>query len=90
MTKFIKDGYTGRTAPSFCPFCFKLLTGSSNLQGPEPPRPGDFTVCIDCCNVLRFDENMQLLASSLLDIPMHSRLAFSKVVTAMKGVRGIK
>jgi hypothetical protein len=48
------------------------------------PQPFDFTVCIQCCNVLRFDADMNLIASSLEEIPMHSRLPFAKVVTLCK------
>jgi hypothetical protein len=72
--------------PSFCPFCFKMLDAASSVRGEEVPQPGDFTVCISCCNVLLFDDDMKLLASSLEDIPMHSRLDFAKVVTACKQI----
>jgi hypothetical protein len=72
---------TTRVPPSFCPFCFYQMDAVSSVGSEAVPEPGDFTVCIDCCKVLQFDANMQLCAASLLDIPMHSRMDFAKVVT---------
>ena len=86
MTKFVKDGWTGEMPPSFCPFCFHLLNGATNMQGQSQPEPGDFTICIRCAKVLRYGENMQLEASALEEIPMHSRLAFAKIVQYIQGL----
>ena len=73
-----------RVKQSFCPFCFHVLDAVTSLGSEAVPQPGDFTICIDCCAVLRFDVGMSLVASSLLEIPMHSRLDFAKVVTKCK------
>jgi hypothetical protein len=75
---------TSRIAPAFCPFCFKMLDATTSLGSEEVPQPGDFTVCIACCGVLRFTDDMSLLPSSLLEIPTHSRLEFAKAVQACK------
>lgn len=87
MTKFIKDGYVGRVPMAFCPFCFWQLDAATNMEGPDAPQPGDFTVCIECAGVLQYGPDMQLLASSLLEVPMHSRLSFAKVVQTIKTLR---
>jgi hypothetical protein len=71
---------TTRLPPSFCPFCFHVLDAVSSVGAEVVPEPDDFTICIGCCHVLRFDANMQLCESALTDIPMHSRLRFAKVV----------
>ena len=75
---------TTQVKPCFCPSCFKLLDATTSLGSEAVPQPGDFTVCIDCCEVLRWDAEMNLVRSSLLEIPMHSRLDFAKVVTKCK------
>jgi hypothetical protein len=68
----------------FCPFCFHKIDSVSALQGKQVPEPEDFTICIECGGVMKLDANMTLLASSLLEIPMHSRLDFAKTVTLVK------
>lgn len=74
-----------RIAASPCPQCFKLLdavdTVGENATVTVPPEPGDFTVCIACSSVLRFDENMGLVLCSLSDVPIEirARLAFVKM-----------
>jgi hypothetical protein len=57
------DFITKRTAPSACPHCGKLLDAVTSEQ-PEPPEPGDVTVCLGCATVLLFDEGMQLVLPS--------------------------
>jgi hypothetical protein len=87
MAKFIADGWTGKLpVPSFCPKCFHMLDAATNMEGPEKPEPGDYTVCIRCASVLRWNPDMQLELSSLEDIPMHSRLRFAKVVQGIKTI----
>lgn len=78
---------TTRVEPSKCPFCATELDAVTGVTTEDSPEPGDFTVCIGCCKVLRFADDMTLLPSSLLDIPMHSRLQFAKVVQACGEVR---
>jgi hypothetical protein len=63
-----------------CPCCGYALDAVSSLNRDASPEEGDFTVCIECCSILRFDANMQLCESSLAHIPPHSRLEFAKVV----------
>lgn len=81
---FTKDGYTGRVPHSTCPVCFHKLDAVTNVTGPDKPEAGDFTVCVGCANVLRFDSEMRLVLSSLEAIPAHSRFNFAKVVMLMK------
>lgn len=51
-----------------CPECGYQLDGASTLLGDaRPPGPGDFSVCIECMAVLRFDEMLQLRTTSLAE-----------------------
>jgi hypothetical protein len=74
-----------RIAGSPCPQCFKLLNAvdavGESEETPKPPEPGDFTVCIACFSVLRFDDNMHLVSSSLSEVPIEirARIAFIKM-----------
>jgi hypothetical protein len=89
-TKFIPDGYMGEMPAAFCPSCFKLLNGVTNMEGQEKPKPGDCTVCMGCASVLRFTEDMQLEMSSLMEIPVEYRFNFAKMVAAVKQIAGIR
>jgi hypothetical protein len=75
--------------PALCPKCFGLLDGVANLEAAELPEPGDFTICMKCASVLRFDEKMQLMVASLMDIPVAYRMKFAQAVQAVKEIRGI-
>jgi hypothetical protein len=83
-SRFISDGYAGQLSLRFCPVCFHKLDGVSNLQGKEPPRPGDFTICIECASVLRFTDTLDFELSSLEAVPVEFRFDFAKVVTTLK------
>jgi hypothetical protein len=78
------DSVTTRVPPQFCPVCFTVLDAVTNFTDKVPPKPGDFTVCIECGSVMEYGPKMDLSLRSLEDIPMHSRLGFAKAVTAIK------
>jgi hypothetical protein len=86
MNPFIKHGYTGQMPLQLCPVCFWQLDGITNMTGREEPGVGDFTVCIGCRSVLRFDLGMKLEKSSLLEVPTHLRAYFAKVIRCMEAM----
>jgi hypothetical protein len=81
---FIRDGYTGQMPLSICPVCSHRLDGVTNLTSRDAPRVGDFTVCVECRTVLRFGLGMKLEKSSLMEVPIHIRAAFAKVIRMME------
>jgi hypothetical protein len=81
---FIRDGYTGRMPASICPVCSYKLDGVTNLTSRDKPEPGDYTVCIGCRSVLKFGPGMGLEKSSLLEVPVHLRASFAKVIRVME------
>lgn len=68
----------------FCPVCFTLLNRTSALTGNHAPEFGDFTICIGCLSILKIGPDFVLEKSSLIEIPVHSRLAFVKAREKMK------
>lgn len=48
------------------------------------PTPGDFTVCIGCGGILKWDADMVLLPSKLEDIPVQIRASFARVSMLIK------
>lgn len=44
--------------PHACPSCSKLLRVQNGLTSQAAPKPGDFTVCDGCGQLLRFTEGL--------------------------------
>lgn len=86
MKKYTGTEHT-RLPPQFCPFCFTLLDAATNMTSLDAPQPGDFTICVNCSGILRYEEGMTVVASSLLEIPTHSRMEFAKVARLNKEFR---
>lgn len=72
-----------RTAAVPCPICFSRLDSAASFDSDNPPMPGDFTVCLECSSVLRYDDVMGVVASSLAEAPIdiRARLATVKMLT---------
>jgi hypothetical protein len=81
--KWTTDGLTTRLAMQFCPVCFIVLDAATSMTGKSEPAPDDFTVCVGCASVLRFDDGLVLHPSSLMEIPAHSRMHFAQLVQAV-------
>jgi hypothetical protein len=72
---------------SVCPFCFILLDTVNNTDGGTAPDPGDFTVCLGCASVMRFDENLQLVAAKFEDIPIQDRAKFATLKMCVEEIK---
>jgi hypothetical protein len=43
-----------------CPFCGHTFDAASSVVSPKSrPRPGDFSVCIECVSLLTFDDRLR-------------------------------
>lgn len=53
---------------SVCPECgYKLERATETLRDGRRPGPGDFSVCMMCAAVLRFDEQLKLVATTIAE-----------------------
>lgn len=77
MTTRISKHY--RTSPVPCPVCFTRLDSAASLDSDNPPAPGDFTVCLECSSVLRYDAVLGVVASSLAESPIEIRARLARV-----------
>jgi hypothetical protein len=58
-----------RIGHDHCPYCGTHLDAVTDATDDDaPPSPGDFTVCIECCGVLVFDDGMALCKADLSTI----------------------
>lgn len=58
---------------SSCPNCGHIHNGALAANSDVPPKPGDFTICMDCRAVSVYDADMSLKEPSeadLLDMPL--------------------
>ena len=46
--------------PDKCPWCGKVVNAASGVGSRSAPRPGDFSVCDRCGEVLRFGSDLKL------------------------------
>lgn len=60
----MKKRLTTHTPVSFCPACGYTLDAASSFDEAAAPSAGDFSVCIACAAVLRFDRELRLRAAS--------------------------
>lgn len=60
---------SSKLPPSQCPACKKVIDAATIASGKtEVPRPGDFTICIYCGEVLRFGPELELIQADLNDL----------------------
>jgi hypothetical protein len=57
---------TTKTPPSPCPECKDVQYGASHKDN-AVPEPGDYSLCFNCGALLRFDEDLKLVAVSDAD-----------------------
>lgn len=48
-----------RLFPTLCPHCGHLLDAATGFEDDAKPSPGDFSLCINCIEPLRFDDNLR-------------------------------
>lgn len=51
---------TFRIRENICPYCNKKLDACSNMTGEDGPDDGDFTLCLYCAAVLRFNNDLTI------------------------------
>lgn len=69
-----------RLKPVPCPVCFTTLDAASTIDGDtNPPVPGDFTVCLNCSAILRYDDAFVVVPSSLAECPIELRATLARV-----------
>lgn len=59
-------------------------------EGKERPGPGDFSLCIKCAFVMRFDENLtvrELTFDEYMELPEETRLDIVRAVGAILAIR---
>ena len=50
-----------------CVVCYKKIDAASGIVG-EGPSPGDFTLCLYCGTVYKFDDKLKMIKLSELEI----------------------
>ena len=80
----MKTWKRGEIRANFCPRCFTLLDAVANVTDEAMPKPGDFTACINCGEILTWTDDMELAPSKLADVPVAIRAKFARIVMLIK------
>lgn len=69
---------------NFCPSCARQLDMATDPTEKAVPKPGDFSVCLYCCQVLQFGPQLQLAARDLDTLPIETRIRLRDYIHAIK------
>ena len=78
---------TTKIEESSCPSCGYVMDLASDPSGKATPKVGDFSICNNCGEILRFDICMLLYKPDKADVPAEVRKAASSVVTQFRTQR---
>jgi hypothetical protein len=63
-----------RMPQAICPICGHSLNAASPVVPPHrAPEPGDWTVCIGCAGVLKFDQALKVVVVPAQDVKRGSK-----------------
>jgi hypothetical protein len=71
---------------STCPWCGEKLDGAASLED-QTPKPGDITICVECLNVSKFDQDLHLLKIEEAEKETWTPEERSKVARIQLGLR---
>lgn len=72
-----------------CPACGKVCDAATGISGAVRPKPGDYTVCLGCAAILRFDEEFALIRAKTVELlaePLELRKALGTAVAVVRMV----
>lgn len=88
----MSDARAGVT-PTTCPTCGRRLNAASAADGsPVRPKLGDFSVCIGCARILRFDEEREpvlAVADDLAELAAEEPETLQLLMLAHRAVRSL-
>ena len=87
MSTHVRPEPAERVAGSSCPKCGKFLDGVAGMTGTRRPKPGDWTVCAYCVELLRFGDRLRLcrLTQAELDSDPDAKASLLFVASLLGG-----
>jgi hypothetical protein len=70
-----------------CPLCGYEFEATTALKDGVRPGEGDFSVCVNCAVVMRYDANLRLVRSSINEASPALRAQLEIVVAGLKVMR---
>ena len=83
------DGSDWRTVETWCPHCLHRLNGAGSPIHNTPPKPGDWSVCINCAAPLMLGPTLEALPVdpvALAAEPADVRAELAQAVAAIKAM----
>lgn len=59
---------TFRQKTTVCPHCNVAVSADAAVSSDQPPKKGDFTVCINCAVIMVFTEDLALKEATLCEL----------------------
>jgi hypothetical protein len=78
--------YEFLTPQSLCPHCGYHPDRAANMSGFHAPEVGDFTVCLNCGDISRFDANMKLVKTTTSELVENLSLQHLTTIEMMRDV----
>lgn len=76
--------------PTACPICGYVLTASTGIGRSPAPAAGDFSVCVECAEILRFDSDMTLVPAVRSEIEALDTGTFYQLARVQNAVREVR
>lgn len=73
-----------RLSTDHCPSCNTELDSVSSINTDEKPEPGSITVCIECAEILEFNNDLHLVKLSPLTLDSFDQDLFDQVIALRK------
>ena len=71
--------------PQPCPNCTHKLDGAMSIgKDIHIPKPNDYTVCINCQQILQFDAEMKLQKRRLSEVDDRCKEDIARIIVTMK------
>lgn len=78
---------TTRTPECKCPHCGHVIDSASYPKGNEAPSPLDYSVCIECGGLCRFDTDLTLVKANMADAPAYVQVLAMEYRIALAGLK---
>lgn len=83
----VPKNYREYVKPNKCPFCLAKMDCATAIGSSARPRPDDFSVCIRCGEVSRFDAELNLVKCPPEALNAMDQRTHREIVAAQSAIR---
>lgn len=72
-----------------CPYCGYFSDRATHLEEEVTPEKGDLSFCINCGNVSKFDNNLNLVKINLHKLSFQEKKEIARIKSAWRGIQEV-